>query len=184
MAGWRTVLSWALSRKALPLVLPMSHDTMKVIPWDLLSLGCSHAIVKGVVDAIRARHRRFRLAPPLSGDRAYARLMQQQHPLKLPITRDLVVSCLRALPGLSPAQQRDCLATVVATLTDLRPYAPRRARACKSVTSRTTLTPVTGRPIGGLRRSTSCAANATRTARGTTLASGVPWIPAWTSCPS
>ena len=76
MAGWRTVLSWALSRKALQLVLPMSHDTLKAVLWDLLALGCSLAIVKGVVDAILARHRRFRLTPPLSGDRAYGRLMQ------------------------------------------------------------------------------------------------------------
>ena len=137
MAGWRTVLSWALSRKALPLVLPMSHDTLKAILWDLLSLGCFLAIVKGVVDAVLARHRRFRMTPPLSGERAYGRLMQslgrfqgQQRPLKLPINRDLVVGCLRVLPGLSPAQQRDCLAAVIATLAGLRPAEGARLQAC------------------------------------------------------
>ncbi len=76
MAGWRTVLSWALSRRALPLVLPMSHETLKALLWDLLSLGCSLAIVKGIVDAILTRHQRFRLIPPLTGERAYSRLMQ------------------------------------------------------------------------------------------------------------
>ena len=137
MAGWRTVVSWALSRKALHLVLPMSYDTLKAVLWDLLSLGCSHAVVKGVVDAILARHRRFRMTPPLSGDRAYGRLMQslgrfqgQQRPLKLPVTRDLVVSALLALPGRSPAQQRDCLALVVATLTGLRPAEGARLQSC------------------------------------------------------
>jgi hypothetical protein len=115
----------------------MSHETLKAILWDLLSLGCSHAIVNGMVDAILARHRRFKLAPPLSGDWAYARLMQslgrfqgQQRPLKLPITRDLVVRCLRALPGLSPAEQLDCLATVIATITGLRPAEGARLQIC------------------------------------------------------
>ena len=75
------------------------------------------------------------MSPPLSGDRAYGRLMQslgrfqgQQRPLKMPITRDLVVSGLRALPGRSPAQQRDCLAMVIATLAGLRPAVGARLR--------------------------------------------------------
>ena len=138
MAGWRTVISWALSRGALPLVLPMSHDTLKALIWDLLSLGCSLPIVKGVVDAVLTRHRRFRLTPPLAaGDRAYSRLMQslsrfqgQQRPLKLPITRDLVIRCLQAAPGRSPAEQRDCLAAVIATIAGLRPSEGARLQVC------------------------------------------------------
>ncbi len=116
------------------MALPMSHETLKALLWDLLSLGCSLPIVKGVVDAILTRHRRFRLALPLTGDKAYSRLMQslgrfqgRQRPLKLPITRDLVVRCLRALTGLSPAEQRDCLAAVIATIAGLFfVYKPRK----------------------------------------------------------
>ncbi len=59
MAGWRTVLTWAIAHGALASVLPMPAETLKALLWDLLSMGFSLAVVKGVVDAILARHRRF-----------------------------------------------------------------------------------------------------------------------------
>ena len=41
-----------------------------------------------------------------------------------------MVRCLRAAPGLSPAEQRDCLATIIATIAGLRPSEGARLQVC------------------------------------------------------
>jgi hypothetical protein len=137
MAGWRTVVTWAVSHSALAYILPMSAVHFKALAWDLLAMGCSLAIVKGTVDAVLARHRRFNLPPPTSGARAYSRLMAslarfqgQQRPLKLPISAALVARCLRHLRGQPLGVQRNCLAAAVATVACLRPSEGARLQVC------------------------------------------------------
>ena len=135
-AGWRAVLTWATARSALPAILPMSLLTMRALLWDLLATRCTAAMIKGVVDGIQARHRRFGLPSPLTGPRAYSRLIQsmsrfqgRQRQLKLPISRDWVVRML-SLRGLSPATERNCLAAVTATVNCLRPSEGANLQTC------------------------------------------------------
>ena len=59
-----------------------------------------------------------------------SRFQGQQRPLKLPISRDLVIRCLQTAPGRSPAEQRDCLAAVIATIAGLRPSEGARLQVC------------------------------------------------------
>ena len=72
MTSWRTVITWATAHGALASVLPMPSETFKTLVWDL---GCFLPIIKGAVDSILARHRRFHLPSPRTGDQAYSFLM-------------------------------------------------------------------------------------------------------------
>lgn len=135
-AGWRSVLTWATARGTLAAVLPMNMRTLKALLWDMLTAECSLAIIKGVIDGTQARHRRFNMPCPLSGPRAYSRLEHclqrfqgRQRRLKLPVTRDMVVRCLRS-DTLTAAGERNVLALAVGTTCCLRPSEGARLQAC------------------------------------------------------
>ena len=114
--NWKGVLTWALATDSLSCILPMSGETLKALLWDFLSLGCSSAILKAVLDCIQSRHRYFGLESPLQGACTYRRLMHcllrfqgRQRPLKYPIHRSLVVRFLSCeFPSLLAF--RNCLA--------------------------------------------------------------------------
>ena len=135
-AGWRAVLTWATARGALGLVLPMARETLEALVWDMLSCQCTAPMIKGIVDATQARHRRFDLPPPLVGVRAYtrftgslARFQGTQSPYKSPITPDLVRAMLLT-PTSSPAEERNVLAACVGTVCGLRPAEGAAMQAC------------------------------------------------------
>jgi len=135
-AGWRGVLTWAAARGALGLVLPMTRETLEALVWDMLSCQCTAPMIRGVVDATQARHRRFGLPSPLVGARAYARFMASlsrfqgtQSPYKSPITPDLVMAMLLA-PTSSPAEERNVLAACTSTISGLRPCEGAAMQAC------------------------------------------------------
>ena len=60
---WRSCLTWALARGALPQLLPMPHDVLLAMLWDFTAMGASKPTLKAVVDAVVARHRAGRLRP-------------------------------------------------------------------------------------------------------------------------
>ena len=135
-AGWRGVLTWATARGALGLVLPMARETLEALVWDMLSCQCTAPMIRGVVDATQARHRRFGLPSPLVGARAYARFLGSltrfqgtQSPYKSPLTPDLIVAMLLA-PTSSPAEERNVLAACTATISGLRPCEGAAMQAC------------------------------------------------------
>ena len=135
-AGWRAVLSWATARRALGKVLPMSRTTLEALIWEMLACQCTAPIITGVIDAVQARHRRFSLASPIAGPRAYSRLRQSlvrfqgtQSPFKTPVTPALVLAMLR-LQTSTPAQERNVLAACMATVNGLRPSEGADLQAC------------------------------------------------------
>jgi hypothetical protein len=52
---WRSCLTWALARGALPQLLPMPTDVLLAMLWDFTAMGASKATLKAVVDAVIAR---------------------------------------------------------------------------------------------------------------------------------
>ena len=135
-AGWRAVLSWAAARRALGNILPMHRQTLDAPLWELLACHCTTPIIKGVIDAVQARHRRFALTSPIAGPRAYSRLVHSltrfqgtQSPYKSPIAPTLVRSILLARTT-TPAEERNALAAALATVCGLRPSEGARLQAC------------------------------------------------------
>jgi len=143
-AGWRVVLSWAAAREAFRDILPMTEEVLHAFLWDALTMGSSFSVLKSLVNAIQARHNRYRLTPPLPPGGNYSRLMKslarfQGVPRKLlfPISRDAVVRMLRVTMPMHPdctgpaggcslcchfmAVWRDCLAAIIATIGCMRP---------------------------------------------------------------
>lgn len=126
-ASWRTVLTWAAARSAMGELLPMPVEVFQAVTFDLLSVLASQDVVKGVWDAIAYQHRHHRKDSPIASAGGYGRLAKciarfagTQRPMKYPVHRDMVVAMLRSRPQ-TLVQLRDGLASVVATLTCLRP---------------------------------------------------------------
>lgn len=56
---WRGILTWAVARRCLPRVLPMSQKVLHAFLMELLCLDCSHSTIKSFLDCIQSRHRMF-----------------------------------------------------------------------------------------------------------------------------
>ena len=68
--NWRycsCAVTWAIARKAVGLLLPMSTDTLKALIWDLIIHPASASLTEAVWNAIQARHRQYNLTPPIDG---------------------------------------------------------------------------------------------------------------------
>jgi hypothetical protein len=134
--NWRSCLTWALARGALAQLLPMPPDVLQAMLWDFTAMGASKSTLKAVVDAVVARHRAGRLQSPVSGPLAYSclvrsldRLLGQQHPHKLSVTRDMVVALLRyKLKNL--VEFRNKLVTCTLTVGCMRPGEGARSTSC------------------------------------------------------
>ena len=69
---WCTVLTWGIVRKALPLLMPISRDTLKAISrdtlkaitWDLVCCRASRSQIVAVWSAVSSRHRCFGFTSP------------------------------------------------------------------------------------------------------------------------
>ena len=134
--GWRAVLTWAAARGTLRKILPMRRSTLDALIWEMLSCQCTSPVIKGVVDGIQARHRRFCLPSPLVGPRAYSRLTHSltrfqgtQSPFKNPIFPALVKAMLTT-PTTSLSAERNVLAACTATVEGLRPAEGAALQAC------------------------------------------------------
>ena len=151
--SWNSVVTWAVARSALQKILPMSDSTLEALLWDALSLGASLPVLKGLINSIKARHRRHQLVPPLAGNGDYRRVTKilsrfqgTQHRHVFPIHRDVVVALLRLpLPdheqcagpasGCRPCtvflhRWRDVLCGVVHTIGCMRPDEGARSQVC------------------------------------------------------
>ena len=126
-ANWRTLLTWAVARKVLGQLLPMSVEVFQGITFHLLSVLASKDVVKGVWDAIAYQHRHHRRESPILAAGGYGRLAKcigrfagTHRPVKYPVSRDMVVAVLLSRPQ-TLAELLDGLALVVATLACLLP---------------------------------------------------------------
>jgi len=134
--GWRAVLTWATARGALRQVLPMRRHTLDALIWEMLSCQCTSPVIKGVIDGIQARHRRFSLPSPLVGPRAYSRLIHSltrfqgtQSPYKNPIF-PAMVQAMMSKPTSSLTNERNVLAACTATVEGLRPSEGSALQTC------------------------------------------------------
>ena len=137
--SWLGVLTWALARDSLDLILPMSTETLQAMLWDFTSMGASKSTLKAVVDSVLARHREARQPSPVTGPlgysrltRCFGRLLGTHHPHKLPVTRDMVVRLLRLHPE-NLVQLRDKVVTLTLTMGCMRPGEAANQTACDLV---------------------------------------------------
>ena len=60
--AWRLVITWAVARKAVPDILPMSLETLKALTWDLVCFAVlSLSQIELVLKALQASHCQFQL---------------------------------------------------------------------------------------------------------------------------
>jgi len=124
--NWRAVLTWAVVRDAVDLVLPMSRDTLKALSWDLIAFRTSRSQIVAVWCAISERHRHFGLTPPIHerGEfstwcRAIASITGRPLSLKLPVNKHIVRWLLAWRPT-KVGEHRARLLTALATIACLR----------------------------------------------------------------
>ena len=103
--SWNTVVTWAVARDCIQMLLPMSESTLQALLWDAISVGASLSVLKGVVNAVQSRHGHYRLQKPVPDQGGYQRLTKAlarfqgtQHKHVFPIHRDLVVRLLQYSP--------------------------------------------------------------------------------------
>ena len=111
-----SVLTWAVWKDVLPLLLPMSDDFLRAYIWDCLAFGASLPVLKHAIDAIKAWHSRLGMRCPASGHGDYRRLTTslsrfqgQPQRIKFPIHRRRVgraSSPAASCPGASPLRGR------------------------------------------------------------------------------
>lgn len=134
--NWRGVLTWALARRCFHRILPMPSQVLESFLWDLITLDCSFPVIKGYLDCIQVRHRRFGLPSPVSGALSYARLSRglqrfqgRQRRFVYPIHRSLVAALLRHRVS-SWTHFRNILAAALSTLCCMRPCEGAALQSC------------------------------------------------------
>jgi len=135
-SNWVTVLTWAVARKAMPLLLPMSIDTLKALSWDLIAFGASCSQIVAVWSAIQSRHRWYSLPEPIYGRgefsawvRSIGTITGRPIKLKFPIHQAVVRWLLRWRPA-SVAVNRDRILTALATVACMRVSEVARLQSC------------------------------------------------------
>ena len=134
--AWLLVITWAVARKAVRLILPMSLDTLKALTWDLVCFAVPSSQVEMVWKAVQARHRQFQLPPPVfevNQYSAWARMLGSVRgrptSLKLPIQKATIRWLLAWRPA-TLAGHHARLLTCVATLACMRVNEVCRLQVC------------------------------------------------------
>jgi len=134
--AWRLVVTWAVARKAVHDILPMSLDTLKALTWDMVCFAVPSSQIELVWKSVQARHRHFQLPAPLCEFNQYASWVKllgsvrgRPVALKLPIQK-ATVRWLLAWRPTSLAAHRARLLTVVATLACMRVNEVARLQVC------------------------------------------------------
>ena len=133
---WATTITWGVARNATHLLFPMTSDTLKALTMDLIGLKTPRSVILAIWSAIQNRHRGAGLRPPIHGpnefsawSRLLASLQGAPRPLLHPIHRSMVHRLL-AWRSTSLADNRDRLATCLATICCLRVAELRALRVC------------------------------------------------------
>lgn len=134
--AWRLVVTWAVARRAVPDILPMSLVTLKALTWDLVCFAVPTSQIELVWKAVQARHRQLHLRPPMTDigqstrwSRMLGMIRGRPAALKLPIQKATVRWLLAWRPA-SFVEHRARLLTVVATLACLRVSEVTRLQVC------------------------------------------------------
>ena len=97
-AHWRLVITWAVARKAVQDMLPMSLDTHKALmTWDMVCFAVPSSQIELVCKSVQALHWRFQLRQPLCEANMYSSWVKmlgsvrgRPLALKLPIQKTTV----------------------------------------------------------------------------------------------
>jgi hypothetical protein len=134
--AWRLVVTWAVARKAVRDILPMSLDTLKALTWDMVCFAVPSSQIEMVWKAVQSRHRLFQLRPPLHEANQYSAWVRmlgsiRGRPinLKLPIQKATVRWLLAWRPS-TLAAHRARLLTALATLACMRVNEVARLQVC------------------------------------------------------
>jgi hypothetical protein len=134
--AWRLVVTWAVARKAVHDILPMSLDTLKALTWDLVCFAVPSSQIELVWKSVQARHRQFQLRQPLCEANQYSSWVKmlgsirgRPLALKLPIQK-ATVRWLLAWRPTALAAHRARLLTAVATLACMRVNEVARLQVC------------------------------------------------------
>ena len=134
--AWRLVVTWAVARKAVLDILPMSLDTLKALTWDMVCFAVPSSQIELVWKSVQARHRHLQLGQALCEANQYASWVTmlgsvrgRPMALKLPIQK-ATVRWLLAWRPTSLAAHRARLLTVVATLACMRVNEVARLQVC------------------------------------------------------
>jgi hypothetical protein len=95
----RTILTWVVWKGALPRLLPMSDELLRAFLLDALAFEASLSVLRQAINAVLAWQDRLRLEPPLSGKRAYKRLIHSLFPLPRRTAPDLLSHLRRLVRG-------------------------------------------------------------------------------------
>jgi hypothetical protein len=124
--AWRMVVTWAIARKAVEMILPMPLETLKALTWDMVCFAVPSSQIEMVWRSIQARHRQFQMRQPLFEMNLYSSWVRmlgsvRGRPLNLkyPVQKQMVRWLLEWRPT-TLAAHRARLLTVVATLCCLR----------------------------------------------------------------
>ena len=133
---WATAVTWGVARNATLSLFPMSTNTLKALTMDLLSLRTPRSVILAVWSAVQNRHRGAGLPTPIRGaneftawTRLLASLQGAPRPLIHPTHKTMVQRLLAWRPA-SLADNRDRLATCLATICCLRVAELRALRVC------------------------------------------------------
>ena len=133
---WATAVTWGVARNATHLLFPMATSTLQALTMDLLGLRTPRSVILAIWSAVQNRHRGAGLRTPIRGHnefsawtRLLASLQGAPRPLLYPIHRTMVQRLLAWRPQ-SVADNRDRLATSLATICCLRVAELRALRVC------------------------------------------------------
>jgi hypothetical protein len=62
--SWSRVVTWAIARDVVDLLLPMDISTLKALTWDFMCAGGSFSTLRALTDAVQSRHRFYGVEPP------------------------------------------------------------------------------------------------------------------------
>ena len=134
--AWLLVITWAVARKAVELILPMSLDTLKALTRDLVCFAVPSSQVEIVWKAVRALHQQFQLPQQLVQVNQYSVWVRmlglvrgRPTSLKLP-NQKATIRWLLAWQPANLAGHRASLFTCVATLAWMRVNEVCRSQVC------------------------------------------------------
>ena len=133
---WKGLVTFSIAHGALQEVMPASKDLVQAWALELMMLGGSPSLIRSSIAAVQSRHTDYGYEPPLNGKLEFKRLMKavgslQGTPRKqiLPLKRSMLRRLMK-LEGLTPAQNRNALITVLGTQLCCRVGEIKRLQVC------------------------------------------------------
>jgi hypothetical protein len=133
---WKGFVTFGIAHGALTQVMPATREIVQAWALELMMLGASPSLIRSSVAAVQSRHTDFGFTPPLSGKLEFKRMMKAVGSLQgtprrqiMPLSRRMLRRLMR-LKGLTSAQNRNVLVTVLGTQLCCRVGELKRLQIC------------------------------------------------------